>query len=76
MGRFYDMPASFLIACQLGLLIGLSRENFGEAKWPNRAVTMMAMALIAFMLVQPRTLSFLPEWGGWLGREELSGEIA
>jgi hypothetical protein len=58
MGRFYDMPASFLIACQLGLLIGLAREKFGEAKWPTRAVTATVVALIAFMLVQPKLFLF------------------
>lgn len=58
MGRFFDLPASLLIACQLTLLVALARDKFSLARWPNRAITTVVAALVAFMLLEPKFFLF------------------
>lgn len=58
MGRFYDMPASFLIATQLALLIALVRVAFGKNSWTGRSVSVVVAALAVFMLLQPKFFLF------------------
>jgi hypothetical protein len=58
MGRFFDMPASFLIAAQLALLIALAGIAFGQNHWPRRAVSILVAALAVFMLLEPKVFLF------------------
>ena len=58
MGRFFDVPGSFLIACQLALLVAILRELAGRVKWRQWALSSSIAAFVALMLIQPKIFLF------------------
>jgi len=60
MGRFFDVPASLLIACQLALLVSLARTKLETARWPQRLITVAVAVLVLFMLLRPKIYLFYP----------------
>ncbi len=66
MGRFFDVPASLLIACQFALLVSLIVHSLGSWKWPKRLVHVGVLAFVVFMLVRPKVfLSYRIGVDGW-----------
>jgi hypothetical protein len=58
MGRFFDVPGSFLIACQLALLVAILRELARRVKWRQWALSSSIAAFVALMLIQPKIFLF------------------
>lgn len=58
MGRFFDLPASLLIACQLALLVAMLRRKIDAHKWPNCVLTTSIVCLVSFMLLEPKIFLF------------------
>lgn len=66
MGRFFEIPASFLIAVGLTLLARLALCELPWA-WARRAAAAAGIAFAVFMIVQPKIFLFEPlglgDWG-------------
>lgn len=66
-GRFFDVPASFLIASQIALLVVLIRERLGSTKLARYGLTAAITSLILFMLIEPKVFLFyrngIDGWG-------------
>src|SRR5207247_1811096 len=66
MGRFFDVPGSFLIACQLALLVAILRELAGQVRWRQWVLSSSIAAFVALMLIQPKIFLFYRLAGdGW-----------
>jgi hypothetical protein len=67
MGRFYEVPAAFLIACILTLLCYLVWQLLPPARALRAAAVGAVTAFIAFMIVWPKVHLFYPlgvdDWG-------------
>jgi hypothetical protein len=67
MGRFYEVPAAFLIACTLALLCFLAWQFLPAARPVRLAAAGAVTAFVGFMVVWPKVCLFHPlgidDWG-------------
>ncbi len=60
MGRFYTLPAAFLIACALTLTAQLCARSFLVSGWLKRLGMVSAAVFIGFMIIRPKIFLFYP----------------
>jgi hypothetical protein len=58
MGRFFDLPASLLIAFQLALLYSLASDSLTKMRVARHALTVGVCILVAFMVIRPKIFLF------------------
>ena len=57
-GRFFDVPASLLIACQLALLVAAVCTWVEKSKWALIPIHLGIAAFVGLMLIQPKIFLF------------------